>query len=233
MDLVTSDFMQESGAEDEIEDALEALLDAQTEGFGEGKEDEDQEDDYQDSDLEHNPEDDGEEDDEDDESSDGNEADYLGLKRARQDLSDKDHGRAKKSKSNILGQEPHAEEEDEEEEESLSKKDPPSFSRVDTASSREVLEQTFPLYLQSEAEGFTVTLQAGEMLYLPAGWFHEVKSLGTPSGGGHMAINYWFHPPDGTVFEKPYQSNFWESDWRGRKIDSEPMEGQTLTSTTI
>jgi hypothetical protein len=62
-----------------------------------------------------------------------------------------------------------------------------------------------------------VTLKAGEMLYLPAGWFHEVKSTG---GGkeGHLAFNYWFHPPDGTTFEKPYSSDFWPNDWKKRNL---------------
>lgn len=107
----------------------------------------------------------------------------------------------------------------EDEEESLSKKEPPSFSRVDTDAPQEVLEQEFPLFLDSLSRGFTVTLQPGEMLYIPAGWFHEVKSSGSSSEGGHMALNYWFHPPDGTSFEKPYESDFWENDWKERKLD--------------
>ena len=70
-------------------------------------------------------------------------------------------------------------------------------------------------------------VSAGEVLYLPAGWFHEVTSMSTPTtsttpaaatgtnerdnkettrtvtktagggGGGHLALNYWFHPPVG------------------------------------
>jgi hypothetical protein len=39
-------------------------------------------------------------------------------------------------------------------------------------------------------------VNAGEMLYLPAGWFHEVTSFGGASSGGHFAFNYWMHPPD-------------------------------------
>ena len=39
------------------------------------------------------------------------------------------------------------------------------------------------------------TLTAGEILYLPAGWFHEVTSL--PQGGHsrHHALNFWYMPP--------------------------------------
>lgn len=41
-----------------------------------------------------------------------------------------------------------------------------------------------------------VELKAGQMLYLPASWFHEVTSWASESGP-HMAFNYWMHPPDG------------------------------------
>ena len=93
--------------------------------------------------------------------------------------------------------------------------------------------------------------RVGDMLYIPAGWYHEVFSLGTGNeylmyfetpfssmldlfpafttymdigmeisagGGGHMAFNYWFHPPDDlSNFEQPYSSKFWLSDWESRK----------------
>ncbi|EPQ31066.1 uncharacterized protein PFL1_01255 [Pseudozyma flocculosa PF-1] len=76
-------------------------------------------------------------------------------------------------------------------------------------------------------EPFEVFLRPGEMLYLPASWYHEVTSSSLPpygsddataadegssssgkSGAGagadqgfHMALNYWFHPPDALKFE--------------------------------
>lgn len=82
-----------------------------------------------------------------------------------------------------------------------------------------------------------VTLNEGEMLWLPAGWFHEVISTsssgndshatddehsdgtGKVSGpmAGHLAMNYWFHPPDSADFEKPYSDDFWQSDWAKRR----------------
>lgn len=58
-----------------------------------------------------------------------------------------------------------------------------------------------------------VELNAGDMLYLPAGWFHEVLSETTRDNDGHMAFNYWFHPPDGETFDAPYASTFWSKDW--------------------
>ena len=75
--------------------------------------------------------------------------------------------------------------------------------------------------LLAEAHMAECELKGGEMLYLPAGWFHEVSSDG---GGGthaglHCALNYWYHPPsmDGS-FERPYpgggRTHFWEREWR-------------------
>jgi hypothetical protein len=70
---------------------------------------------------------------------------------------------------------------------------PPSFSKVsptkdnywsDASSSSEA----FPLL--RDAHPATCIVNKGEMLYMPANWFHEVTSVGSP----HMAINLWFHP---------------------------------------
>ena len=47
-----------------------------------------------------------------------------------------------------------------------------------------------------EAAAAEVDLQAGQILYLPAGWFHEVTSFSTASSQTHLALNYWFQPPD-------------------------------------
>ena len=68
-----------------------------------------------------------------------------------------------------------------------------------------------------QPRSYQVTLTAGQMLFIPAGWFHEVRSTG---GGdsGHLALNYWFHPPDGSDFNKPYLSDFWPNDWRKRGL---------------
>mmetsp|Transcript_19565 Transcript_19565/g.42199 ORF Transcript_19565/g.42199 Transcript_19565/m.42199 type:complete len:514 (-) Transcript_19565:44-1585(-) len=101
-------------------------------------------------------------------------------------------------------------------------KDPLNFSLVDTALDAAALEENFPRY--SEARKATVDIASGDMLYLPASWFHEVTSYGSSkdekgSGGGHhMAFNYWFHPPDGESFEQPYASSFWPKDWALRKF---------------
>ena len=59
-------------------------------------------------------------------------------------------------------------------------------------------------------------VRAGEMLYLPAGWYHEVLSFndegGEDGGDYHMALNYWLHPPcTGPQYTKarPYPDSFW------------------------
>ncbi|KAI2499023.1 DnaJ-like protein [Fragilaria crotonensis] len=64
----------------------------------------------------------------------------------------------------------------------------------------------------------TIILEKEDLLYLPAGWFHNVLSKGSDASGGvHMAMNYWLHPPDiSGTFEKPYLSEFWPRDWEGR-----------------
>lgn len=93
-----------------------------------------------------------------------------------------------------------------------------------------------------------VDVVAGQSLYIPAGWFHEVTSFsndntirgskvislaarddsnsqfsatakidrikddngGDGFDGCHVAINYWYHPPDQLEnFRNPYCSNFW------------------------
>ncbi|CAM9310796.1 unnamed protein product [Ectocarpus sp. 6 AP-2014] len=95
-----------------------------------------------------------------------------------------------------------------------SKSAPVNFSRVDPSLPRAELAERFPLFL--EAECCTVEVEAGQMLYLPAGWFHEVSSVA--SENGHMAFNYWFHPPDSFgSSSSPYASSFWLRDWEARQ----------------
>ena len=63
-----------------------------------------------------------------------------------------------------------------EEEEVLDKKKAPcNFSKVDPSLPRAELAERFPLFL--EAESCAVEVEAGQMLFLPAGWFHEVRGV--------------------------------------------------------
>ncbi|CAN0382688.1 unnamed protein product, partial [Hapterophycus canaliculatus] len=36
---------------------------------------------------------------------------------------------------------------------------------------------------------------------------------------GHLAFNYWFHPPDTLSSSAPYESTFWRKDWEARERD--------------
>lgn len=98
---------------------------------------------------------------------------------------------------------------------------PCNFSLVDSTLPREELDEKFPLYQKALVNSFEVVLYPGEMLYLPAGYFHEVYSSCAEGkeSQGHLAFNYWFHPPDNSCFEKPYTSNFWSDDWKRRNLD--------------
>ncbi|WFD27771.1 hypothetical protein MNAN1_002776 [Malassezia nana] len=98
--------------------------------------------------------------------------------------------------------------------------EPPSFSRIKTHK----LHAHFGIQPAIEAPPnatsdlvpappcsapLVVELHAGQMLYLPASWFHEVTSWASESGP-HMAFNYWMHPPDGHA--KAYKdTEVWEA----------------------
>ncbi|KAI1787097.1 Clavaminate synthase-like protein [Ganoderma leucocontextum] len=105
--------------------------------------------------------------------------------------------------------------------------EPSSFSRIPTAHLHRHLDipttaalppgfsaSTFSALRKATAP-YVVELSAGEMLYLPASWWHEVTSTSGPSSSGdsvkggadiHMAFNYWFYPPNALDnFEAPYE----------------------------
>ena len=104
--------------------------------------------------------------------------------------------------------------------------EPPSFSRIPTALVHNHLGlpttavppkdkslDDFPKFKKA-AKPFVVELSAGEMLYLPASWWHEVTSSSTGTGDDavHMAFNYWFYPPNKLdSFDQPYEDSLvWE-----------------------
>jgi len=83
---------------------------------------------------------------------------------------------------------------------------PLNFSKIDAANlddDENALKKKFPKYV--DAKSAHCELSEGEMLFLPASWFHEVTSVGGENG--HMAFNYWFHPSDTPDdFQEPYSS---------------------------
>ncbi|PCH42780.1 Clavaminate synthase-like protein [Wolfiporia cocos MD-104 SS10] len=104
--------------------------------------------------------------------------------------------------------------------------EPPSFSRIPAALLHRHLGLPTTARLPedtpadafaglAEATAYVVELRAGEMLYLPASWWHEVTSTSEPGAEEgpevHMAFNYWFYPPGGGSFEEPYEDRVvWE-----------------------
>lgn len=76
----------------------------------------------------------------------------------------------------------------------LDDRHPPHFCRAQVTGRWDASLKGFP-ELPREMEGAAVELGPGDALYLPAGWFHEVTSRGE-GGGAHLAVNWWFYPPD-------------------------------------
>ncbi|CAI8496790.1 unnamed protein product [Hanseniaspora opuntiae] len=95
--------------------------------------------------------------------------------------------------------------------------DPPSFSKInpiflhldeieDPAIKAKLYErgrELFPEFFKDEilSQKIIIDLKPGDVLYLPAGWFHEVSS----KGNYHIACNYWFVPPDNFEGDKMYK----------------------------
>ena len=104
--------------------------------------------------------------------------------------------------------------------------EPDSFSQVDLSLPLAKLRAKFPDFPGVKA-ALEVDMEAGQSLYLPAGWFHEVTSFSSDDHeagepGFHLALNYWTHPPDHidpslAGFEQPYLSEYWGELWETRK----------------
>ena len=99
--------------------------------------------------------------------------------------------------------------------------EPSSFSRIPTfllhqhlslpiAASSAHPDSSAKFDLSKTSTPFVVDINPGEMLYLPASWWHEVTSSSPDNSKSnvHMAFNYWFHPPNGLKnFDEPYQDD--------------------------
>ncbi|ODV81609.1 Clavaminate synthase-like protein [Suhomyces tanzawaensis NRRL Y-17324] len=122
------------------------------------------------------------------------------------------------------------------------KLDPPNFSTIppgllhidefqDPETRKELVQfahKHFPGFL--ELNRFTVWLEPGDMLYLPAGWFHEVSSFGEDDKDNvHVALNYWFIPPNTDDPARPYSDEYWTQDWERTQecIEGERQLGHT------
>ena len=108
--------------------------------------------------------------------------------------------------------------------------EPSSFSRIPTSLLHKHLslpttavstnfDSSTEFDLSKASTPFVVDINPGEMLYLPASWWHEVTSSSPENSRNnvHMAFNYWFHPPDGLKkFDEPYQDDIIWGYLRGR-----------------
>ncbi|XBW37587.1 hypothetical protein QEN19_003168 [Hanseniaspora menglaensis] len=99
------------------------------------------------------------------------------------------------------------------------KVDPPSFSKINPIflhldeirddNIRKALitkgKELFPKFFDQNilSQKIVIDLKPGDVLYLPAGWFHEVSSR----GNYHIACNYWFVPPDNFDGKKMYEDD--------------------------
>ncbi|KAJ3210030.1 DnaJ sub C member 7 [Dinochytrium kinnereticum] len=185
---------KEAAARKAVEQATFELMELQAED--EDIEDEDFnliEDDYQDEDGDENFIDEEEDDEDSDEGGDAEEfAEDLKM---------------------LVGDEESEDSGDDE----LGPTEPPSFSKIDPKALHSK-EPPADFSLLKKATKVTFELKEGEMLYLPASWFHEVHSYptaerktGEPSI--HLAFNYWYHPPTTKSFESPYEDLYWEERW--------------------
>jgi hypothetical protein len=173
--------------EDEIDRALEDILEAECDDVDD------------DNDEDNDEEDDAEEDDVDDDEEDNDEEEVVG----DEDIEEEDlHHRKRKATSEVsISLQNHHKSK-------KTKSKPDNFSQIDTQRPLKELDTVYPLYKEARKHSIKITLNEGDMLYIPAGWFHEVRSQGAT---GHMAFNYWFHPPNTMDFTKPYSSEFWPS----------------------
>lgn len=124
----------------------------------------------------------------------------------------------KSRKEKVVEKEESEEEEDEVlEAAELKPEEPNSFSKISVAELHNPTRETHNKWpLLKKAIRTTVHLKPGEMLYLPAGWFHEVTSSNgsVDKAAPHVAFNYWMHPPSTDSYVNPYEDNYWPAQWK-------------------
>lgn len=104
---------------------------------------------------------------------------------------------------------------------------PDNFSRMDLTLPTDQLQTDFPPF--KDSTDTVVEVMAGQCLYMPASWFHCVTShVSTPSKTQppmHLAINYWYHPPDRSeCFESPYLDEQYWAAGRAKPNGLAPIE---------
>ena len=116
--------------------------------------------------------------------------------------------------------------------------EPSSFSRIPTSLLHKHLslpttatltasDSSTEFDLSKASAPFVVEINPGEMLYLPASWWHEVTSSSPDNSSSniHMAFNYWFYPPDGLKdFDEPYRDDIVWGYLRSRVSETENVQ---------
>jgi len=104
---------------------------------------------------------------------------------------------------------------------------PDSFCRVSTLGSDSASSSAAPpVPAPLRGRHLTARLEAGDLLYLPASWFHEVISRGA-GAGGHLALNLWLAPPHaGGTVDRPYEDGFWEGKYRALRRAAWEAQGR-------
>ncbi|CAE8673757.1 unnamed protein product, partial [Polarella glacialis] len=98
---------------------------------------------------------------------------------------------------------------------------PDSFCQFSTTADASSKQSPIPESLNGRH--LTADLSEGDLLYLPASWFHEVISTGSDAGG-HLALNIWMAPPHaGGSAHQPYEDDFWEQVYQ--RLRKSAMEG--------
>ncbi|CAD7702113.1 unnamed protein product [Ostreobium quekettii] len=117
--------------------------------------------------------------------------------------------------------------------------EPDSFSKVDLSLPYDRIREKFPQF-PDQSSMLECEVHRGEMLFLPAGWFHDVTSVGDGESGWHMAFNYWFYPPDNlepsrSGFSAPYASGYWPSVWKERahQADGRQCGGHDVSTASL
>ena len=71
------------------------------------------------------------------------------------------------------------------------------FSCVPDALADEIDNEAFPQLHLAQQCAVSVELRAGDALYLPCGWWHDVR---TPKGERSLSISYWTQQPPGKAW---------------------------------
>ena len=62
----------------------------------------------------------------------------------------------------------------------------------------------FPLLARAARHAHMVELRAGDALYLPCGWWHDVR---TRRGERSISVSFWAHMPPAKAWQPPFDDD--------------------------